>query len=317
MSEDFSSSVADDELAAFVDRVLRMKSEEDAIKADIREIYNEAKGRGYDKTRLGELVTHLRKVEKDASGEAEKEAVRDLYLTAYYRAKNKPHAHAYARGEQSTTQNTSISGAGKAKSDDLSTTPEHDAETGDLTEQQDVPHPASDLTSLSQAPGQVATPSQAKTSTDGGTTEQDIGSPADSVTGEASRASDGAGSVASIQPETANDVPGSLPVPAAKPQGGVNWTRTEIETSGDSAERRATSFQKSHRAETPEGLGMSAPSDDADSLDEVAGASASAAPARFDARRLRPNCQRPFACGGQGREHCFRCRKAMSEGELA
>lgn len=47
----------------------------------------------------------------------------------------------------------------------------------------------------------------AKTSTDGGTTAQDIGSPADSVTGEASRASDGAGSVAPIQPETANEAP--------------------------------------------------------------------------------------------------------------
>src|SRR5690606_5537954 len=102
-------SVADDELAAFIDRILRMKAEEDAIKADIREIYAEAKGRGYDKTRLGEVVAHVRKVEKDANGEAEKEAIRDLYLTAYYRAKNKPHAHAYARAAKSTTQNTSVS----------------------------------------------------------------------------------------------------------------------------------------------------------------------------------------------------------------
>lgn len=91
------ASSTDDELAAFIDRILRMKAEEDAIKSDIREIYAEAKGRGYDKTRLGETVATVRKLEKDADGEAEKEALRDLYLTAYYRAKNKPHTHAHAR----------------------------------------------------------------------------------------------------------------------------------------------------------------------------------------------------------------------------
>lgn len=142
-------SVADDELAAFVDRVLRMKAEEDAIKADIREIYAEAKGRGYDKTRLGEVVSHIRKVEKDADGEAEKEAIRDLYLTAYYRAKNKPHAHAYARAAKSTTQNTSVSEPFDPVTGEFDTTPK-------ITEQQDAPHPASDLTNSPSLSGQVA-----------------------------------------------------------------------------------------------------------------------------------------------------------------
>lgn len=109
MAED---SIAEDQIAAFVDRILRMKGEEDAIKADIKEIYAEAHGNGFNKTRLGEIVTYLRKVEKDKDAVDEAEAIRDLYLAAYYRAKNKPHTHAYARAAKSaavsTTPNTSV-----------------------------------------------------------------------------------------------------------------------------------------------------------------------------------------------------------------
>lgn len=112
MGKPEEASTADDHLAAFVDRILRMKAEEDAIKSDIKEIYAEAHAMGFDKTRLGETVTKARKMDKDASGELEKEAVRDLYWTAYCRAKKLPHAHAYARGVV----------------DD----PEHDPETGEI-----------------------------------------------------------------------------------------------------------------------------------------------------------------------------------------
>ena len=51
-------------LKSFIDRVLRLKEEEDTIKADIREVYAEMKGEGFDKTVAGQLVAHLRKVEK-------------------------------------------------------------------------------------------------------------------------------------------------------------------------------------------------------------------------------------------------------------
>lgn len=69
-----------------------------------------------------------------------------------------------------------------------------------ITEPQSAPQAESDLTQ--PALGQVATLPEAKASEDGGATAQAIEGPADSVAGDASRASDGAGSVAPIQTET-------------------------------------------------------------------------------------------------------------------
>jgi uncharacterized protein (UPF0335 family) len=78
---------ADKKLKAYIDRVLRLKEEQDTLGDDIREVYAEAKGEGYDKTVMGKLVAHLRKVQK--AGESvvsEQEMVFDTYLSAYYRA---------------------------------------------------------------------------------------------------------------------------------------------------------------------------------------------------------------------------------------
>lgn len=78
---------ADKQLKAFIDRVLRLKEEQDALAQDIREVYAEAKMTGYDKTVMGKLVAYLRKIEKagpEAANEAE--AVFDTYLDAYQRA---------------------------------------------------------------------------------------------------------------------------------------------------------------------------------------------------------------------------------------
>ncbi|NGP19170.1 DUF2312 domain-containing protein [Devosia aurantiaca] len=83
------SNVAQDQIKAYVDRILRMKEEADAIAADVKEIYAEAKANGFDKTQLGNLVTYLRKKDKDADKVAEGEAIFDLYLTAYLGASGK------------------------------------------------------------------------------------------------------------------------------------------------------------------------------------------------------------------------------------
>jgi uncharacterized protein (UPF0335 family) len=72
------------EIKQFIERVLRLKEEQDTLGEDIREVYAEAKGRGYDKTVLGNVVSHVRKVEKLGRDTlSEREAIFDLYLTAY------------------------------------------------------------------------------------------------------------------------------------------------------------------------------------------------------------------------------------------
>lgn len=82
---------------SYVDRVLRLKEEQDALASDIREIYAEAKSAGLDKTALGKVVDHLRRVAKDADKVAEQQTIFDLYLDAYHREPS--HTHAYAREE--------------------------------------------------------------------------------------------------------------------------------------------------------------------------------------------------------------------------
>ncbi|MDX3973265.1 MAG: DUF2312 domain-containing protein [Shinella sp.] len=78
---------ADKKLKAYIDRVLRLKEEQDTLGDDIREVYAEAKGEGYDKTVMGKLVAHLRKVAKSgADAVDEAESIFETYLSAYHRA---------------------------------------------------------------------------------------------------------------------------------------------------------------------------------------------------------------------------------------
>ena len=86
--------IARDQLRSVVDRIIRLKEEQDAIGADVREVYAEAKSNGYDNTALGRLVNHLRKVAKKGASEVtEADAIFDLYLTTY-EGPSRTHAHA-------------------------------------------------------------------------------------------------------------------------------------------------------------------------------------------------------------------------------
>lgn len=68
-----------DQLRAFVERIERMEEEKAAIAADIKEIYAEAKGNGYDAKILRKIVA-IRK--QDANERAEQEALLELYMAA-------------------------------------------------------------------------------------------------------------------------------------------------------------------------------------------------------------------------------------------
>jgi uncharacterized protein (UPF0335 family) len=75
---------SDAQIKAFIDRILRLKEEQDSIGNDIRDIYAEAKSMGFDKTAMGNVVAHLRKVAKKGHDTvAEQGAIFDLYLAAY------------------------------------------------------------------------------------------------------------------------------------------------------------------------------------------------------------------------------------------
>jgi uncharacterized protein (UPF0335 family) len=73
------SGFAKDRLKSFVDRIERLEEERAALTADIREVYSEAKGTGFD-TKIMRQVIRMRKLDK--ADFQEQEAVLDLYLSA-------------------------------------------------------------------------------------------------------------------------------------------------------------------------------------------------------------------------------------------
>lgn len=79
MADIAGESVAQDQLRAFVERIERMEEEKQAIADDIKEIYAEAKGNGFDVKVLRQVV-RIRK--QDHSERMEQEAILDLYLAA-------------------------------------------------------------------------------------------------------------------------------------------------------------------------------------------------------------------------------------------
>ena len=73
------SGFAKDQLKSFINRIERLEEERAALSADIREVYSEAKGNGFD-TKILRQVIRMRKLDK--ADFQEQEAMLDLYLTA-------------------------------------------------------------------------------------------------------------------------------------------------------------------------------------------------------------------------------------------
>ena len=74
-----ATAVAADQLRAIIERVERLEEDKKAISDDIKDIYAEAKGNGYDVKALRTIV-RLRR--QDADERAEQEAILDSYLHA-------------------------------------------------------------------------------------------------------------------------------------------------------------------------------------------------------------------------------------------
>ena len=71
--------VAGDILRAYVERIERLEEEKKALAADIREVYAEAKGNGYDPKIMRKLVA-LRRL--DQTDRREQEELLDVYRRA-------------------------------------------------------------------------------------------------------------------------------------------------------------------------------------------------------------------------------------------
>lgn len=72
-------STAKDQLRSFVARIERLEEEKAALSADLREVYAEAKGNGFDAKALRSII-RIRK--QDTNKRREEEAVLATYLHA-------------------------------------------------------------------------------------------------------------------------------------------------------------------------------------------------------------------------------------------
>lgn len=71
--------IAGDRLRQFIERIERLEEEKAAIAGDIKEVYAEAKGAGFD-TKIMRQLVRLRKM--DANDRQEQEQVLELYKAA-------------------------------------------------------------------------------------------------------------------------------------------------------------------------------------------------------------------------------------------
>lgn len=74
-----TNHVAKDQLKAFIERIERLEEEKAVLSGDIREVYAEAKGNGFD-TKIMRAVVKLRKM--DSHEREERDALLDLYMSA-------------------------------------------------------------------------------------------------------------------------------------------------------------------------------------------------------------------------------------------
>jgi uncharacterized protein (UPF0335 family) len=74
-----SDIIAADQLRLFIERIERLEEEKKGIADDIRDVYSEAKGQGYDTKTMRQIV-RLRRLEKHVREEA------DMLLETYRNA---------------------------------------------------------------------------------------------------------------------------------------------------------------------------------------------------------------------------------------
>jgi uncharacterized protein (UPF0335 family) len=80
MAEDVTNSgVAAEELKQFIERIERLEEEKAGIAGDIKDVFAELKGRGFDPKAIRQIL-RIRK--QDHSERQEQEAILELYMQA-------------------------------------------------------------------------------------------------------------------------------------------------------------------------------------------------------------------------------------------
>jgi uncharacterized protein (UPF0335 family) len=79
VQEEPATKFAKDQLKAIVERIERLEEEKKTISDDIRDVYAEAKGNGYD---VKALRTIVRMRKQDANERAEEETILETYMQA-------------------------------------------------------------------------------------------------------------------------------------------------------------------------------------------------------------------------------------------
>jgi len=74
-----SGGIAADRLRSFIERIERLEEEKAGLTADIREVYAEAKGTGFDSKVMRQII-RLRRM--DSADRQEQEALLDVYRRA-------------------------------------------------------------------------------------------------------------------------------------------------------------------------------------------------------------------------------------------
>lgn len=291
------------QLRAFVERILRLKEEQDTLAADIREIYAEAKGSGFDKTAMGQLVAHLRKVEKVGVAAVEEgQTVFDLYLDAYRRATGTGVATHTHEAIQSYAEQK---GRGYVDAKLVAT-----VAAGMQTE---IGHKA-----LLVA---VDAMIEAEEITDETVTQQAI--EGDDV------AENGEMEITPFDPETGEITEHEEPETATQ-SGLINEVRTDAHGLSEAGTLHQFGVAPAESApdeiSAPHSNPQPTSSPEADKTGEAAPLPASPVevsdddvPAflRKERKPLRPHCLRPELCGSGTRDHCYSCKKAMAGSEAA
>ena len=79
MADKVKTAFAEGQLRSYIERIERLEEEKAALSEDIREVYAEAKGNGFD-TKVMRIIIRLRKLDK--ADFQELEAITDLYKRA-------------------------------------------------------------------------------------------------------------------------------------------------------------------------------------------------------------------------------------------